>query len=221
MIEVAPLKYGVVFKKAFSKKNVFNQFVRDVVQREVNVEELYQEYEYKDQVGKVAIKYDLFGEDKENRVIIEIQQLKQGDFFDRFMYYHIISMAEQVTSYIDYTFDKTVYTIVVLTSVPRDKTIDFSMGVVDMDIKNEEGKSQGVYKHKLIFLDPRLGRVNKLISSSGEVILFSGKKRRAMRSRSYVSEKRRSQETKGLARGERNLLTRPSFSPDHSVKRGA
>ena len=139
MIEVAPLKYGVIFKKAFSKKRVFNQFVRDVVQREINIEEIHQEYEYKEQVGKVAIKYDLFGEDKENRIIIEIQQLKRGDFFDRFMYYHIISMAEQVSSYIDYTLERTVYTIVVLTSVPRDKTIDFSMGIVDMDIKNEEG----------------------------------------------------------------------------------
>jgi len=159
MIEVIPLKYGVAFKKAFGKKEIFTSFVKDVIGVKIKIDEVHQEYEYKERIGKVAIKYDLFAEDKDNRIIIEVQQLKEGDFFDRFMYYHIISMAEQVSNYIDYRFTRNVYTIVVLTSVPRDKSIKFSMGIADMDVKDEEGKKQDIYKHKLIFLEPRL--VNK------------------------------------------------------------
>ncbi|MEN8220010.1 MAG: PD-(D/E)XK nuclease family transposase [Pseudomonadota bacterium] len=84
-------------------------------------------------------KYDLFAEDTEKRIIVEIQQVKEDEFFDRFLYYHLISMVEQVGGYQEYGFDRTVYTIVVLTSTPRDGSIKFSCAVSDMNPIDEFG----------------------------------------------------------------------------------
>ncbi len=99
-------------------------------------------------------KYELFAEDKEKRIIVEIQQVKEDDFFDRFLYYHLISMVEQVGGYQEYAFDRTVYTIVVLTSTPRDGSIKFSCAVSDMSPRDEDGNIVPVYPHRLVFLCP-------------------------------------------------------------------
>jgi hypothetical protein len=82
--------------------------------------------------------------------------VKEPDFFDRFLYYHLISLAEQVKGYQAYQFDRTVYTIVLLTSTPRDGSIDFSCAVSDMNPIDEKGRKIGLYPHRLIFLCPRL-----------------------------------------------------------------
>ncbi|EIJ41788.1 hypothetical protein BegalDRAFT_0880 [Beggiatoa alba B18LD] len=156
MIEVAPLKFGVVFKHAFSQLNVFKSFVKDVLGIEINIDKVHTEYEYPTQIGFVKSKYDLFAEDVEKRIIVEIQHIKEEDFFDRFLYYHLISLVEQIGTYQKYQFDKTVYTIVVLTSVPRDKSVKFSCAVSDMSPIDEHGKKHDIYPHRLIFLCPRL-----------------------------------------------------------------
>jgi predicted transposase/invertase (TIGR01784 family) len=91
---------------------------------------------------------------------VEIQNVKENDFFDRFLYYHLISMVEQVKGYKEYGFDRTVYTIVVLTSVPHNKTVNFSVAVSDMSPLTELGEKVSVYPHRLIFLTPRLVNEN-------------------------------------------------------------
>jgi len=82
----------------------------------------------------VRSKYDLFAEDVEKRIIVEIQHLKQEDFFDRFLYYHLVSLVEQIGNYQEYDFEKTVYTIVVLTTLPRDGSVQFSCAISDMNL---------------------------------------------------------------------------------------
>jgi hypothetical protein len=109
MIEVIPLKYGPMFKRVFSQPNVFNQFAKDILGIDLNVS--YVHTEYPEPVGFVRSRYDLFAEDVEQRVIVEIQHIKEEDFFDRFLYYHLISMIEQVRSFDEYGFDRTVYTM--------------------------------------------------------------------------------------------------------------
>lgn len=156
MIEVIPLKYGTIFKHAFSQVDVFTQFVKDVLDIDINIDEVFTEYEYPEPIGFVKSKYDLFAEDKEKRIIVEIQQVKEDDFFDRFLYYHLISMVEQVGGYQEYAFDRTVYTIVLLTSTPRDGSVNFSCAVSDMNPIDENGKLVNVYPHRLVFLCPRL-----------------------------------------------------------------
>ena len=158
MIEVASLRYDVIFKKAFSQPDVFCQFVYDVLGIRINVDKIHTEYKYPETVGYIDIKYDLFAEDVENRIIVEIQNIKEGDFFDRFLYYHLIGLIEQVKSRVGYHFEKTVYTIVVLTGVskPNNPNVDFSVAISDFCPINERGKKLDVYGHRLVFLNPWL-----------------------------------------------------------------
>ncbi len=156
MIEVIPLKYGKAFKRIFSQPDVFQQFANDVLGIDIQIDEVHTEYEYPEPIGFVRSKYDLFAEDKEKRVIVEIQQIKEEDFFDRFLYYHLVSLVEPVGGYKAYEFDRTVYTIVVLTSIPRDGSINFSCAVSDMNPTDEHGNKVEMYPHRLVFLCPRL-----------------------------------------------------------------
>ncbi len=155
MIEVIPLKYGTMFKHVFSQPDIFNQFAKDILGIELNISKVHTEYEYPEPVGKVRSRYDLFAEDTEQRIIVEIQHVKEEDFFDRFLYYHLISLVEQVGGFDEYGFERTVYTIVVLTSIPRDGSIKFSCAISDMSPVDEWGNKVPVYPHRLVFLSPR------------------------------------------------------------------
>ncbi len=155
MIEVVPLKYGAAFKRLFSQPDVFSRFAQDVLGMELQFDKVHTEYEYPEQIGFVRSRYDLFAEDTERRVIVEIQHVKEQDFFDRFLYYHLISMAEQVRGFAAYRFARTVFTIVVLTSVPRDGSVNFSCAVSDFSPIDERGKKVSVYPHRLVFLSPQ------------------------------------------------------------------
>ncbi|MCK5717837.1 MAG: PD-(D/E)XK nuclease family transposase [Thiomargarita sp.] len=155
-MKVIPLKYGSMFKHAFGQPDIFCQFVKDILDIDIIVDKVHTEYEYPKPIGFVRSIYDLFAEDKEKRIIVEIQHVKSEDFFDRFLYYHLISMVEQVGGYKEYCFDRTVYTIVVLTSTPRDGTINFSGAISDMNpVSIDDGEIIDIYPHRLIFLCPR------------------------------------------------------------------
>lgn len=156
MIEVIPLKFGVTFKRVFSQPDIFMQFAQDILGISLNIQQVHTEYEYPEPIGFVKTKYDLFAEDPEQRIIVEIQHVKEEDFFNRFLYYHLISLAEQVKSYAEYDFERTVYTIVVLTSVPQDGSINFSCAISDMNPTDEKGNRLSIYDHRLVFLVPRL-----------------------------------------------------------------
>ena len=126
MIDVIPLKYGVTFKRVFSDPVIFSQFASDVLDMPIQVEQVYTEYEYPEPVAHVKVKYDLFAEDTTQRTIIEVQHIRDNDFSDHFLYYHLIGLVEQVRSFNFYRFERTVYTIVVLTRLPREERLHFS-----------------------------------------------------------------------------------------------
>jgi len=105
-------------------------------------------------VGQV--KGDLFGEDVEHRVIVEVQHIREPDFFDRFAHYHLVSIVEQAQSHEQYRVERDVFTLVVLTTAPRGRELKFSVAVSDMDPINEQGQRLGVYRHRLVFLNPKV-----------------------------------------------------------------
>ncbi len=156
MVQVAPLRYDTAFKKAFSQPAVFCGFASDVLGVEIHIEKVHQGYRYLKPVGQVDIEYDLFAEDEEARIVVEIQHVKERDFFDRFLYYHLISLVEQVKSSRDYQINQTVYTIVVLTSPSLDTGIDCSVLMGDISFVNEFRRKVDVYPHQLVFLVPRM-----------------------------------------------------------------
>ncbi len=154
-MKVIPLKSGVMFKQVFSQVDIFNRFVEDILDIKFQADEIHTEYEYPEPIGFVRSTYDLFANDKDQRIIVEIQHIKEDDFFDRFLYYHLISLVEQAGGYREYEFQQTVYTIVILTSTPRDGSVNFSCAVSDMNPVNEFGETLEIYPHRLLFLCPR------------------------------------------------------------------
>ena len=156
MIQVVPLRYDTVFKKAFSQPEIFCQFAEDVLGIKFHTDEVHRGYKFLEPIGQVDIEYDLFAEDPESRIVVEIQHVKEGHFYDRFLYYHLINLVEQVKNSKAYQFDQTVYTIVVLTSPYSENEIDFSVAITDFNPVNEFSRKVDVYPHQLVFVVPRM-----------------------------------------------------------------
>ncbi len=152
MKKVASLRYGVIFKKAFSDIDVFKGFVRDVLGINLEIDKVETEKEFKPTIGNVAVKFDLYAKDEKNRVIVEIQQDRNTDHYDRFLHYHCVALLEQIKTSINYRPKLTVYTIVVLTSGDRHQC---DVSVIDFDPKNLEGKPLNEIKHKIIYICPK------------------------------------------------------------------
>ena len=111
MAQVVPLRYDTAFKKAFSQPEIFCQFAEDVLGIKFHTDEVHRGYKFLEPIGQVDIEYDLFAEDPESRIVVEIQHVKERHFYDRFLYYHLINLVEQVKNSKAYQFDRTVYTI--------------------------------------------------------------------------------------------------------------
>ena len=156
MIQVVPLRYDTAFKKAFSQPEIFCQFAEDVLGIKFHTDEVHRGYKFLEPIGQVDIEYDLFAEDPESRIVVEIQHVKEGHFYDRFLYYHLINLVEQVKNSKAYQFDQTVYTIVVLTSPYSENEIDFSVAITDFNPVNEFNRKVNVYPHQLVFVVPRM-----------------------------------------------------------------
>lgn len=156
MARVVPLRYDTAFKKAFSQPDIFCQFAKDVLGIDFHTNEVHQGYKFLKPVGQVDIEYDLFAEDRESRIVVEVQHVKERHFYNRFLYYHLINLVEQVRSSKAYEFEQTVYTIVVLTSPSRENDIDFSVAITDFNPVNEFSRKVEAYPHQLVFLVPRM-----------------------------------------------------------------
>ena len=156
MAQVVPLRYDTAFKKAFSQPEIFCQFAEDVLGIKFHSDEVHRGYKFLEPIGQVDIEYDLFAEDAEARIVVEIQHVKERHFYDRFLYYHLINLIEQVKNSKAYQFDRAVYTIVVLTSPYSENEIDFSVAITDFNPVNEFNRKVNVYPHQLVFAVPRM-----------------------------------------------------------------
>ena len=156
MAQVIPLRYDTAFKKAFGQPEIFCQFAEDVLGIKFHTDEVHRGYKFLEPIGQVDIEYDLFAEDPESRIVVEIQHVKEGHFYDRFLYYHLINLVEQVKNSKAYQFDRTVYTIVVLTSPYSESEMDFSVAITDFNPVNEFSRKVNVYPHQLVFVVPRM-----------------------------------------------------------------
>jgi len=153
MKKVASLRYGVIFKKAFSDVDVFKGFVRDILGINLEITTIETEKEFKPAIGHVQVKFDLYAEDTKNHIIVEIQHDRNADHYDRFLHYHCVALLNQVKNSTQYHPNTTVYTIVVLTSGDIKNQCD--VAVIDFDPKTLEGKPLGEIKHKIIYLCPK------------------------------------------------------------------
>ena len=156
--EVASLRYGVIFKKAFGELDIFTAFVKDVVSSAINlalnlqIERIETEKAFTPVIGRVATRFDLFAQDKKNRVIVDIQHARNPDHYDRFLHYHCTAILEQVVNSYDYQPPLLVYTVVVLTGGDKHKK---DVLITDFRPRDLEGKLVSETEHKIIYLNPK------------------------------------------------------------------
>jgi hypothetical protein len=154
-IKVNPLSSGTIFKKGFSDVDIFTKLVFDFTGAKIKIDEVENEKAFVEPVVNVATKFDLFAEDKKNRIIVEAQHANYGDNFERFFYYHQIAMAETIASSETYRFPKTVYTLVFFTDrlSPVDgKNILVHDAQMRDIIDDEVVKGVFLRKHRLFFI---------------------------------------------------------------------
>lgn len=152
MKQVASLRYGVIFKKAFSQPDIFQAFASDILGIKLQIDHVETEKSFDKPIGNVDTKFDLFAEDKVNRVIVDIQHQRTPDHYHRFLHYHCAALLEQSVSSQNYKPLLAVYTIVLLTSGDKHKR---DMSMIDFDPKDRDGKPLGEIPHKIIYLCPK------------------------------------------------------------------
>ena len=138
MKEVASLRYGVIFKKAFSVPEIFTAFVRDFVGVSIEIDHVETEKSFDPPIGNVAVEFDLYAEDKKNRIIVDIQHERYFDHYDRFLHYHCVALLEQIANANDYRPQLSVYTLVVLTSGDKHHR---DISVIDFDPHDLHGRA--------------------------------------------------------------------------------
>ena len=152
MIKVASLRYGVIFKKAFSQPHIFTAFVKDFAGIDIEIDHVETEKSFVPVIGKVDSSFDLFAEDKKNRIIVDIQHKRLSDHYDRFLHYRCAALLEQISTSYSYATNMRVFTIVVLTSGDKHKT---DITITDFEPKNLQGKGIGETQHKIIYACPK------------------------------------------------------------------
>ncbi len=152
MQAVASLHYGVIFKKAFSQPDVFTDFVKDILGIDLIIDHVETEKSFPSAIGNVNNHFDLFAEDKVNRIIVDIQHRRYADHYHRFLHYHCAALLEQAVNAKDYRPALAVYTIVVLTSGDKHAR---DMSMIDFDPKDRHGQGLGEIPHKIIYLCPK------------------------------------------------------------------
>jgi predicted transposase/invertase (TIGR01784 family) len=149
----------VIFKKAFTDKLVFTQFVKDVIGIDIIVKKIETEKRFKPKIAYIDFAYDIFAQSKDSRVIVEIQRVNYDYNFDRFLHYHLMAIAKLQRSAEDYKIKPKVYTIVILTAPnliedDEGKTVKDDILISDVTPRNRKGQTVKFYGHQLIFLNP-------------------------------------------------------------------
>lgn len=152
MQAVASLRYGVIFKKAFSQPDIFTAFVKDILGIELDIDRVETEKSFPSPVGSIDSRFDLFAEDKTQRIIVDIQHRRYSDHYHRFLHYHCAALLEQGVTAKNYQPALQVYTIVILTSGDRHQR---DMSQIDFDPKDRHGQGLGEIPHKILFLCPK------------------------------------------------------------------
>jgi predicted transposase/invertase (TIGR01784 family) len=155
---LAPLDNETIFKKAFTDKTVFKSFVKDILGIDIEVDKIETEKKFEPKVGYIDITMDIFAESVDHRVIIEIQRVDYDYNFDRFLHYFMMAVAQLQRSAEQYSIERTVYTIVVLTAPYKidqknNKPIKDEVMITSLDPRNLDDKVVEIYGHKLVFLN--------------------------------------------------------------------
>ncbi len=152
MKHVASLQYDVMFKKAFRDPEIFTAFAHDFLNIDLEIDHVETEKSFSPPIGKVNVKFDLYAEDRKNRIIVDIQHERYPDHYHRFLHYQCAALLEQIATSEDYRPTLKVFTLVVLTSGDKYRT---DISVIDFDPHTLQGKPLGEIPHKVLYICPK------------------------------------------------------------------
>ena len=168
---LAPLDNEVFFKKAFTDKVVFKQFIKDIFDIDVNVAKIETEKKFDHKAGYIDFKLDIFAETSDKRFIIEIQRIDYDYNFDRFLHYFLATIIQQQKTSKKYKIQQDVLGILVLTkpyiiTQKNDEPIQDSIMTLDFDLKNLKNETIKIWGHNLKFLNAHPKYKDKSIPSN-------------------------------------------------------
>ncbi len=152
-MQVASLRYDVIFKKAFGNVQVFKALAKDFLGVELNIDKVETEKKFSPPIGKVDSRFDLYAEDLKNRVIVDIQHRRYDDHDDRFLHYHCAALLEQVSTAKNYSPALTVFTIVVSTSGTKGDVAIAEINFDPFDFLTKQRLSK--IHHRVLYLSPK------------------------------------------------------------------
>ncbi len=155
---LAPLDNETIFKKAFTDKIVFQQFVKDIFDIEIVVGDIVTEKMFEPPISPINFKLDIYAESTDHQFIIEIQKIDYDYNFDRFLHYFLTLIANQQKTSADYKFKQQVLGVVVFARPYRFDTktgepIRDNVLVIDFNPRNLKGEFVTLYEHSIVFLN--------------------------------------------------------------------
>ncbi|MCB1193756.1 MAG: PD-(D/E)XK nuclease family transposase [Leptospiraceae bacterium] len=156
---LAPLDNETIFKKAFTDKEVFECFVKDIFGIDIQVGKIETEKQFDPVIGHINFKIDIYAETLDNRFIIEIQKIDYDYNFDRFLHYFLMVLADQQKTSARYTPSQQVLGVVVLTrpykiTQKTGEAIRESVMMIDFNPRNLKDQKIEIWGHNLVFLNP-------------------------------------------------------------------
>lgn len=156
---LAPLDNETIFKKAFTDKEVFEYFVKDIFGIDIQVGKIETEKQFDPVIGHINFKIDIYAETIDNRFIIEIQKIDYDYNFDRFLHYFLMVLADQQKTSARYTPSQEVLGVVVLTrpykvTQKTGEAIRESVMMIDFNPRNLKDEKIEIWGHNLVFLNP-------------------------------------------------------------------
>jgi len=155
---LAPLDNETIFKKAFTDKEVFQQFVKDLFDIDITVDKIETEKKFEPPISPINFEIDIYAESTDHQFIIEIQKIDYDYNFDRFLLYFITLISNQQKSSSDYKFTQRVLGVVVFARPYRfdqkdGQPIRDNVMLMDFNPRNLKGELIKLYEHNMVFLN--------------------------------------------------------------------
>lgn len=155
---LANLDNEVHFKNVFTNVEVFTAFVKDVLGIEIHINQVETEKVLPSVTSPIKFRMDLFAEDEEQRLVVEIQKVDYDYTYDRFSHYFHANLIDNQRSSRDYAYAKDVYVIVVVTSAYKvsdkyNKPIKEDVLITDTNPRTLEGRVIEMHDHKMVILN--------------------------------------------------------------------
>jgi len=155
---LAPLDNETIFKRAFTDKEVFQQFVKDLFDVDIVVAKIETEKMFHPTIANIDFKLDIYAETVDHRFVIEIQKIDYDHNFYRFLGYFLSLIIEQQQKASDYNIPQTVLGVVVLSRPYKidqltGQPIKDSVMMIDFDPRNIKDERVKLFEHKLLFLN--------------------------------------------------------------------